>query len=125
MCDALQIVLFAVPGDFTPTCSSKHVPGFLEKADELKAKGVETIACVSVNDAFVMDAWGKSLGAEDKIQLLADGSAAFAKVSTGIEQFMHCLWSLRAHSYDLWTTAGLLPLKCACAGSIGLNNTYL
>lgn len=77
----MQVVLFAVPGAFTPTCSSKHVPGFLEKADELKAKGVETIACVAVNDAFVMDAWGKTLGTEDKIQLLADGSAAFAKVS--------------------------------------------
>lgn len=76
----VQIVLFAVPGAFTPTCSAKHVPGFLDKADELKAKGVDNIACVAVNDAFVMDAWGKSLGAEDKIQLLADGSAEFARV---------------------------------------------
>ncbi|KAK9812012.1 hypothetical protein WJX73_008798 [Symbiochloris irregularis] len=74
-----KVVLFAVPGAFTPTCSQKHVPGFLDKADDLKAKGVDTIACVAVNDAFVMDAWGKSLGAEDKIQLLADGSAEFAK----------------------------------------------
>ena len=69
-----------MPGAFTPTCSLKHLPGFIEKADELKAKGVETIACVAVNDAFVMDAWGKSVDAGDKVMLLADGSALFTKV---------------------------------------------
>jgi peroxiredoxin len=75
------VVLFAVPGAFTPTCSLKHLPGFIQKADELKAKGVDTIACVSVNDAFVMDAWGKTQEAGDKVLLLADGSAKFTKVS--------------------------------------------
>jgi peroxiredoxin len=75
--------LFAVPGAFTPTCSLKHLPGFIEKADELKAKGVDTIACVSVNDAFVMDAWGKSVGADGKVLMLADGSALFTKVRAG------------------------------------------
>jgi len=74
-----KVVLFAVPGAFTPTCSLKHLPGFVEKADELKEKGVDTIACVAVNDAFVMDAWGKSVGADGKILLLADGSALFTK----------------------------------------------
>ena len=74
-----KVVLFAVPGAFTPTCSLKHLPGFIENADELKAKGVDTIACVSVNDAFVMDAWGKSVGADGKVLMLADGSAVLAK----------------------------------------------
>jgi len=74
-----KIVLFAVPGAFTPTCSLKHLPGFIEKADEIKAKGVDAIACISVNDAFVMDAWGKSVGAGDKVMMLADGSGQLAK----------------------------------------------
>ena len=74
-----QAIIFAVPGAFTPTCSLKHLPGFIDRADELKAKGVDTIACVSVNDAFVMDAWGKSVGADGKVLMLADGSAVFAK----------------------------------------------
>ena len=73
-----------MPGAFTPTCSLKHLPGFIEKADELKAKGVETIACVAVNDAFVMDAWGKSVDAGDKVVLLADGSALFTKVRSPV-----------------------------------------
>lgn len=78
----LQVVLIGVPGAFTPTCSLKHLPGFIEKGDDLKAKGVDTIACIAVNDAFVMDAWSKSLGTDGKILMLADGSAVFAKVSS-------------------------------------------
>ncbi len=74
-----KVVLFAVPGAFTPTCSNKHLPGFIEKAAEFKAKGVDTIACVSVNDAFVMGAWGKDKGAGDKVLMLADGNGDFAK----------------------------------------------
>ncbi len=73
-----KVALFAVPGAFTPTCSAKHLPGFVEKGAALKAKGVDEIACTSVNDAFVMDAWGKSAGAGD-ITLLADGNGDFAK----------------------------------------------
>lgn len=73
-----KVALFAVPGAFTPTCSAKHLPGFVEKADELKAKGVDEIACVSVNDAFVMNAWGKSIEASN-VTMLADGNADFAK----------------------------------------------
>jgi peroxiredoxin len=74
-----KVVLFAVPGAFTPTCSMQHLPGFVERADEIKAKGVDTIACVSVNDAFVMDAWGKDKGAAGKVLMLADGNGEFTK----------------------------------------------
>jgi len=73
-----KVVLFSVPGAFTPTCSAKHLPGFIEHADEILARGVDTIACVSVNDVFVMNAWGKSAKA-DKIVLLADGNGEFAQ----------------------------------------------
>ena len=74
-----KVVLFAVPGAFTPTCSAKHLPGFVQNADAFKAKGVDTIACIAVNDAFVMGAWGKDQGTGDKVEMLADGAAAFAK----------------------------------------------
>lgn len=78
-----KVVLFSVPGAFTPTCSAKHLPGFVEHADEILAQGIDTIACVAVNDVFVMNAWGKSAKA-DKILMLADGNADFAK-SLGLE----------------------------------------
>lgn len=78
-----KVVLFAVPGAFTPGCSNTHMPGFVVHADDIKAKGVDTVACVSVNDAFVMGAWGKSQNAEHLL-LLADGSAAFTK-ALGLE----------------------------------------
>ena len=74
-----KVVLFALPGAFTPTCSNQHLPGFVLNADELKAKGVDEIACLSVNDAFVMGAWGKAQGAEGKVTMLGDGNAEFTK----------------------------------------------
>ena len=74
-----KVVLFAVPGAFTPTCHKGHMPGFVQHADEIKAKGVDAVACTSVNDVFVMDAWAKDSGATGKIEMLADGSADFAK----------------------------------------------
>jgi peroxiredoxin len=74
-----KVVLFALPGAFTPTCSAKHLPGFVNNAAALKAKGVDTIACLSVNDAFVMDAWGKAQNAGEKVLMLADGNADFSK----------------------------------------------
>ena len=67
-----RVVLFALPGAFTPTCSGRHLPGYLEKADEIRSKGVDSIACLSVNDAYVMDAWRKDQGIEDEIEMLAD-----------------------------------------------------
>ena len=74
-----KVVLFAVPGAFTPTCSMKHLPGFLEQASAIKAKGVDEIVCLSVNDAFVMGAWGKANNASGKVRMLADGNGEFTK----------------------------------------------
>lgn len=79
-----KVVLFALPGAFTPTCSASHVPGYVVKADEIFARGVDSIVCLSVNDAFVMDAWGKDQNVEDRIQMIADGSAQFTR-AVGLE----------------------------------------
>ena len=79
-----RVALFAVPGAFTPTCSAKHLPGFVQQADALKAKGINSIACVSVNDAFVMDAWGKDRNVGDGVHMLADGNGDFTK-ALGVE----------------------------------------
>lgn len=78
------VALFAVPGAFTPTCSEQHLPGYLEAADQLKAKGVDEIWCVAVNDPFVMGAWGKNLGVDGRIRMLADGSGTWTK-ALGLE----------------------------------------
>lgn len=82
-CAGKSIALFALPGAFTPTCSAKHVPGYLEKFAELKAAGVDEIWCVSVNDAFVMGAWARDQKTGDKVRMLADGDAVFTK-ATGL-----------------------------------------
>ncbi|CAL0309923.1 unnamed protein product [Lupinus luteus] len=79
-----KAIIFAVPGAFTPTCSQKHVPGFVEKSAELKAKGVDTIACISVNDAFVLNAWKKDLKVNDEILILSDGNGDFTR-AIGVE----------------------------------------
>ena len=79
-----KVILFGLPGAFTPTCSAKHVPGYVQHADAIKAKGVDSIACISVNDAFVMGAWGKDQNVGDKVMMLADGSAEFTKAA-GLE----------------------------------------
>ncbi len=79
-----KVVLFAVPGAFTPTCSMNHLPGFVKEADAIKAKGVDTVACVSVNDVHVMNAWGRHSGADGKVLMLADGNGTFAK-AVGLE----------------------------------------
>jgi peroxiredoxin len=82
-----KVIMFSLPGAFTPTCSAKHLPGYLARYDELRGKGVDLIACLSVNDAFVMQAWGKAHDVGDKIVMLADGSGAFTK-ALGIEADM-------------------------------------
>ncbi|MEE8166839.1 MAG: peroxiredoxin [Myxococcota bacterium] len=79
-----KVVLFAVPGAFTPTCSVEHLPGFVDKAGDIKAKGVDSIVCLAVNDAFVMDAWGKAHNAGDAVMMAADGNAEFTR-ALGLE----------------------------------------
>lgn len=79
-----KVVLFSVPGAFTPTCSLKHVPGFVELADAIRSRGVDTIACMAVNDLFVMHAWGKDQGVGEKILMLADGNADYSR-ALGLE----------------------------------------
>ena len=82
--DSKRVVLFAVPGAFTPTCNDTHLPGFLIKADEIRSQGIDTIACVAVNDAFVMSAWSKANNIGDDIVMLADGNGEFA-AAIGLE----------------------------------------
>jgi peroxiredoxin len=79
-----KVVIFGLPGAFTPTCSAKHVPGFVQKAEEIRHKGVDVIACVSVNDAFVMGAWGEQQGVGEKVMMLADGNGEFT-AALGLE----------------------------------------
>jgi glutaredoxin/glutathione-dependent peroxiredoxin len=79
-----KVVLFSVPGAFTPTCDAKHLPGFVQLAEQLRAKGVDTLACMAVNDVFVMNAWGKSANVGEKILMLADGNGDYAK-ALGLE----------------------------------------
>lgn len=79
-----KVALFSVPGAFTPTCSAKHLPGYVDQADSFKAKGVDEIVCIAVNDAFVMGAWGKSQNAGGKVSMLADGNGDFSK-ALGLE----------------------------------------
>ena len=79
-----KVVVFALPGAFTPTCSAKHLPGFVQHADQIRAKGVDAIACIAVNDAFVMDSWGKNQKVDGKVMMLADGNADFTR-AVGLE----------------------------------------
>jgi glutaredoxin/glutathione-dependent peroxiredoxin len=79
-----KVVLFSVPGAFTPTCDAKHLPGFVQLAEQLRAKGVDTLACMAVNDVFVMNAWGKASNVGEKILMLADGNGDYAK-ALGLE----------------------------------------
>jgi peroxiredoxin len=79
-----KVVLFSVPGAFTPTCDAKHLPGFVERAAEFKARGIDTVACMAVNDVFVMNAWGKASNVEGKVMMLADGNAEYSK-ALGLE----------------------------------------
>lgn len=102
------IALFAVPGAFTPTCSAKHVPGYVEKFNELKAAGVDEVWCLSVNDAFVMGAWARDQKTEGKVRMLADGDAVFAK-ATGLTLDLNGKGlGLRSNRYSMLVTDGVV-----------------
>jgi peroxiredoxin len=103
-----RVALFAVPGAFTPTCSARHLPGFKDKAGELKAKGVDAIACVSVNDVFVMKAWGKDQGITNEVLMLADGNGDFTK-AVGLEMDGKSYgMGLRSQRYSLVVNDGVV-----------------
>ena len=102
------IAVFALPGAFTPTCSAKHVPGYVEKAGDLKAAGVDEIWCVSVNDAFVMGAWGRDQKTAGKVRMMADGSAAFTK-ATGLTLDLTAKgMGLRSNRYSMLVVDGVV-----------------
>lgn len=102
------IAIFALPGAYTPTCSAKHVPGYVAKADELKAAGVDEIWCVSVNDAFVMGAWGRDQHTGGKVRMMADGSADFAK-ATGLTLDLTARgMGLRSNRYSMLVKDGVV-----------------
>ena len=102
------VALFSVPGAFTPTCSAKHLPGFVQNAAALKAKGVDTIACTAANDVFVMNAWSKDQGCGDNVTMLADGSADFAK-SLGLELDLTARgMGMRAQRYSMVVKDGVV-----------------
>lgn len=100
-------VLFAVPGAFTPTCSEKHLPSFVKHANDLRAQGVQTIACVAVNDAFVMKAWGKALNVDDSVMLLADGDASYHQ-QLGLIKETGSFGGTRAERYAMVITDGVI-----------------
>ncbi|HWW64026.1 MAG TPA: peroxiredoxin [Sphingomonadaceae bacterium] len=102
------VALFSVPGAFTPTCSAKHLPGFIEKADALKAKGVDEVVGTAVNDVFVMGAWGKQAGTGDKVTLLADGNGDFAKAVGLTMDGSKFGMGLRAARYSMLVVDGVV-----------------
>ena len=103
-----KVVLFAVPGAFTPTCSAAHLPGYVVNADEFKAKGIDLIACLSVNDAFVMNAWGAAQNAEH-IAMLADGDGSFTK-ALGLEMETGAFGGLRSQRYAMLVENGTVTV---------------
>ena len=118
-----KVVLFAVPGAFTPTCSAKHLPGFVQNIDALKAKGADEVVCMAVNDAFVMAAWGKEQGVGDNITMLADGSAALTK-AMGLElDLIPRNMGIRAQRFALVAQDGKVThLAVEPAGQFGISS---
>lgn len=102
------IAIFALPGAFTPTCSAKHVPGFVEQADQLRSAGVDEIWCVSVNDAFVMGAWGREQKTAGKIRMMADGSATWTKATGLVLDLTERGMGVRSQRYSMLVTDGVV-----------------
>ena len=114
-------VIFAVPGAFTPGCSKTHLPGYIADFEQLQAKGVDSVACVAVNDAFVMDAWGKALGATGKIRMLADPRAEFAR-AVGLEvDASGALGGVRSKRYSMVVEDGKVTLLNVEPDGFGLS----
>ncbi|XP_042355331.1 peroxiredoxin-5, mitochondrial-like [Plectropomus leopardus] len=124
-------VLFAVPGAFTPGCSNTHLPGFVQQAQDLKSKGIQEVACISVNDAFVMAAWGKAQGADGKVRMLADPTGAFTKqvdLLLDSDQIVQVLGNKRSKRYAMLVEDGVVKklnvepdgtgLTCSLASNI-------
>ncbi|XP_026184198.1 peroxiredoxin-5, mitochondrial [Mastacembelus armatus] len=124
-------VLFAVPGAFTPGCSKTHLPGFVQQAGDLRSKGIQEVACISVNDAFVMAAWGKEHGTDGKVRMLADPTGAFAKAVDLLldnDQIVQVLGNKRSKRYAMLVEDGIVKkisvepdgtgLTCSLASSI-------
>jgi peroxiredoxin (alkyl hydroperoxide reductase subunit C) len=103
-----KVVVFALPGAFTPTCSAQHLPGFVQHADDIKAKGVDAIACLSVNDAFVMGAWGKDQNVGDKVLMLADGSAQFTQAAGLVLDLTERGMGVRSQRYSMIVDDGVV-----------------
>jgi peroxiredoxin len=105
-----RIAIFGLPGAFTPTCSGKHLPGFIQQIDKLRAAKVDEVWCVSVNDAFVMGAWGRQQGAKGKVRMMADGSAAYTK-ALGLEQDLGARgFGVRSQRYSMLVDDGVVKV---------------
>jgi len=118
-----KVALFSVPGAFTPTCSLKHLPGFVQQSEKLQEKGIDTVCCMSVNDVFVMDAWGKSQGAEGKVLMLADGNGDFTK-AMGLELDASGFgMGTRAQRFSLIANNGVVEiLNVECGGEFRVSS---
>ena len=107
LCADKKVVIFAVPGAFTPGCSYTHLPGYIEQAENIKAKGVELILCISVNDPFVMEAWGKAHHADGRVTMLADTNGEFTK-AVGLTVMAAGLGGLRSKRYSMLVENGIV-----------------
>ena len=118
-----KVAIFALPGAFTPTCSAKHVPGYVEQASALKAAGIDEVWCVSVNDAFVMGAWGRDLQVAGKVRMMADGSADFSK-ATGLTLDLSARgMGLRSNRYSMLVVDGVVKtLNVEAAGKFEVSD---